>query len=73
METESQQPKEREGVVSVLNRFIEVFNLVKEISSNTPAKAVFGSVSVILVMIRVSLGFPFVEYRLAQRDALRTQ
>ena len=55
METESQQPKEREGVVSVLNGFIEVFNLAKEISSNTPAKAVFGSVSVLLVMIRVSL------------------
>ena len=55
METESQQPKEREGVVSVLNGFIEVFNLAKEISSNTPAKAVFGSVSVVLAMIRVSL------------------
>ena len=55
METESQQPKEREGVVSVLNGFIEVFNLAKEVSGNTPAKAIFGSVSVILAMIRVSL------------------
>ena len=55
METESQKPKERDGVVSALNDFIEVFNLAKEISSNTPAKAVFGSVSVLLVMIRVSL------------------
>ena len=55
METESQQPKEREGVISVLNGFIEVFNLAKEVSSNTPAKAVFGSVNVLLAMIRVSL------------------
>ena len=55
METESQQPKEREGVVSALNGFIEVFNLTKEISGNTPAKAVFGSVCVLLTIIRVSL------------------
>ena len=55
METESQQPKEQEGALSALNGFIEVFNLAKEISSNTPAKAVFGSVSVLLAMIRVSL------------------
>ena len=55
MESESQQPKEREGVISVLNGFIEAFNLAKEISSNTPAKAVFGSVSVLLAMIRVSI------------------
>ena len=55
METESQQPKEQKGVISALNGFIEVFNLAKEISSNTPAKAVFGSASVLLAMIRVSL------------------
>ena len=55
METEPQQPKEREGVISALNGFIEVFNLAKEVSSNTPAKAVFGSVSVLLATIRVSL------------------
>ena len=55
MEAESQQPKEREGVISALNGFIETFNLAKEVSSNTPAKAVFGSVSVLLSMIRVSL------------------
>ena len=55
METSSQQPKEREGVVLVLNGFIEAFNLAKEVSSNTPAKAVFGSVNVLLTMIRVSL------------------
>ena len=32
---------------------IEVLNLAKEVSSITPAKAVFGSVSVLLAMIRV--------------------
>ena len=55
METESQQPKEQEGIVSALNGFIEAFNLAKEISSNAPARAVFGSVSVLLAMIRVGL------------------
>ena len=55
MESKSRQPKEQEGVVSALNGFIEVFNLAKEVSSNTPAKAVFGSVSILLAMIRVSL------------------
>ena len=55
METVSKRPKEREGVVSTLNGFVEVFNLAKEFSGNTPAKAVFGSVSVLLAMIRVSL------------------
>ena len=55
MKTAPQPPKEREGVISALNGFIEMFNLAKEISSNTPAKAVFGSVSVLLAMIRVSI------------------
>ena len=56
MENESQQPEEREGAILVLNGFIEALNLAKEITDKTPAKAVFGSVSVILTMIRV--GFP---------------
>ena len=67
METESQNPKDRDGAISVLNGFIEVFNLAKEISSNTPAKAVFGSVSVLLAMIRVSLpGFRWSNTNLAE-------
>jgi hypothetical protein len=48
-----QQPKERDGVVSTLNVFIEAFTLAKEISSITPAKAVFGSAAVILTTIKV--------------------
>ena len=57
MKTKSQRPEERDGAISALNAAIETLNLVKEVSSVTPVKAVFGSVSVILAMIRVSL-FP---------------
>ena len=53
MEVESQGPKEREGAASGLNAAIEALNLAKEVSSIAPARAVFGSVSVILTMIRV--------------------
>jgi len=54
MEAKSQQPKGQESKISALNTAIEALNLAKEVSSVTPAKAVFGSVSVILTMIRVS-------------------
>jgi len=53
MNTKPQQPKERGGTLSSLNVAIQTLNLAKEISSVTPAKAVFGSVSVLLTMIRV--------------------
>jgi hypothetical protein len=53
MDTKSQQ--RRDGALSLLNAAIEAMNLAKEISSPTPAKAVFGSVSIILTMIRVGL------------------
>jgi hypothetical protein len=36
-----------------LNVAIEAMNLAKEVSSMTPAKPVFGSVSALLTMIRV--------------------
>jgi len=65
MEAESQRPKEQEGSVTALNAAIEAVNLAKELSSITPAKAVFGSVSVVLTMIRVSSVFPLlIVYRL---------
>ena len=54
METKPRRPKEREGVVSALNATIDALNLAKELSSVTPAKAVFGSVSIVLAMIKVS-------------------
>ena len=47
--------KRQNNVLSSLNVAIDALNLVKEVSSITPAKAVFGSVSVILAMIRVDL------------------
>ena len=53
MNAKSQRPKRRDGAISPLNAAIEALNLAKEISSATPAKAVFGSVSAILTMIRV--------------------
>ena len=53
MNTKPQQQKGRGGTLSSLNVAIETMNLAKEISSITPAKAVFGSVSVLLTMIRV--------------------
>ena len=53
MASTSQQPKEREKTFSTLNVLIEGLNLAKEVSSVTPAKAAFGSVSALLVMIRV--------------------
>jgi len=57
MDTEIQQPKGRDedNTLSLLNVTIEALNLAKDISSITPAKAVFGSVSALLVMIRVPL------------------
>jgi len=54
MEAESRRPKGRENTISALNGAIETLNIAKEVSSIAPAKAVFGSVSVILAVIRVS-------------------
>ena len=51
---EAQRRKGRDGAVSSLNMAIEAMNLAKEVSSITPAKAVFGTVSALLTMIRVS-------------------
>ena len=59
MDTKPQQPKGRGGTLSSLNVAIETMNLAKEISSITPAKAVFGSVSILLTMIRVRF-FPVI-------------
>ena len=53
MDANSHQPKRRDGTLSALNTAIEAMNLAKEVSGVTPAKAVFGSVSVLLTMIRV--------------------
>ena len=54
MADKSQRPKGREGVISSLKVAIDGLNLAKEVSSITPAKAVFGSVAILLTMIQVS-------------------
>jgi len=43
----------RDSALSTLNVAIDALNLAKELSGITPANAVFGSVSVLLTMIRV--------------------
>ena len=53
MATTSQRPKERENAVSLLNAAIDAINLAEKISSITPATAVFGTVNVLLTMIKV--------------------
>ena len=57
MATKTQQPKERDGVLSALDIAIDALNLAKEVSSITPAKAAFGSVAILLTMIKVCLLF----------------
>jgi len=54
MADDSKRPKGRDGVLSSLNVAIDGLNLAKEISSITPAKAVFGSAAILLTMIRVN-------------------
>jgi len=53
MATKSQQQKRRDVTISSLNTAIEALNIMKEATSITPAPAVFGTVSVLLTMIRV--------------------
>jgi len=57
MTTKTQQPEGRDGVLSSLNFAIDGLNLAKELSTITPAKAVFGSVGILLTTIKVRLLF----------------
>jgi len=59
MQARPQRPNGRDGTLSSLNITIEAMNLAKEVSSITPAKAVFGSVSILLTMVRVRFLFPY--------------
>jgi len=66
MDAQSQQLKRRDDVVlSSLNVVIEGLVLAENLSSITPAKAVFSTVCVILTMIRVRSLLPY-------EDRLRT-
>jgi len=53
MTPKSQRPKGRDNTVSLLNAAIDAMDLAEKISSITPAKAVFATVSVLLTMIKV--------------------
>jgi len=53
MKTDSQRPGGREGATSALNAAIHDTNLAENVSSIASAKAVFGSVTVLLTLIRV--------------------
>ena len=53
MDEEAKQQKRRDNVLSLLDTAIQTMDLAEKVSSPTPAKAVFGSVSVLLTMIRV--------------------
>ena len=50
--------RDRDGALSSLNVVIEALNLAKEATSFTPAKAVFGAVSILLTTIRVRFSSP---------------
>ena len=56
MKAQSQRPKRQDGILSSLNTAIDAMNIAKDVMGMTPAKAVFGTVCIILTMIRV--GFP---------------
>ena len=57
MDIKSQRQEGRNSALSSLNMAIEALNLAKEISNATPVNAVFGSVSVLLTIIRVRFLF----------------
>ena len=54
MTDKSQQPNGQDGVLSALNTAIDGLNLAKEVMDVAPAKAAFGTVAILLVMIRVN-------------------
>ena len=47
-----QQKKGRDGILSMLDLVIQTVNLAKDTCGIPPAQVVFGSVSVLLTMIR---------------------
>ena len=57
MDIKSQRQEGRNSALSSLNMAIEALNLAKEISNATPVNAIFGSVSVLLTIIRVRFLF----------------
>ena len=54
MTDKSKQPKNRDGVILLLDAAIDLVNIGKEAASMTPAPAVFGIATIILTTIKVS-------------------
>ena len=52
-ESHTQPPKDRQSTISALNAAIGALDLAENTSTITPAKAIFGTVGVLLAMIRV--------------------
>ena len=67
MDTRSQ--RRRDDILSSLNASVEAMNIAKELASITSVKAVFGSASAILTVIRV--GFLLVHPDQPQADVYR--
>ena len=57
MTSTSQPPNGRDGLLSTLDVVIQALSLAKDSCGIPPAQVVFGSVTILLTMIRVR--FPF--------------
>ena len=57
MADDLQQPKGRGRVISALNMAVNGLNIAKEATNSTPINPIFGSVAILLTMIRV-ISFP---------------
>ena len=68
----SQQPKERDGVLSALDVLIQALNLAKDSCGIPPAQIALGSAAVLLTMIRVRF-LPILEDGLLTRVDARTR
>ena len=55
MPAESWRQKNRGGIITVLSVAIQTLDKAKALTPIAPAQAVFGSVSILLTMIRVRL------------------
>lgn len=53
MDAEPQRPKGQDTTLSTLNLAIDALNFSKDVSGIEPAKIAFGTVSVLLTMIKV--------------------
>lgn len=71
-----QKSNDRDHLTSALSTAIEGFNLAKEVINIAPAKAAFGSVTIILTMIRVRsspLQSPLTALKYAQDSRLNEE